>query len=57
MAKQKTTDIMTLEEFKEEHYGKIGTPQRDELEAGYENFKLGVLLQQARADLAKRCNS
>jgi DNA-binding XRE family transcriptional regulator len=45
---QKTSNIITLEEFKEKHYGKIGTPQRDELEAGYENFKPGVLLQQAR---------
>jgi hypothetical protein len=41
--KQKTSDVMTLEEFNEKHYGKIGTPQRDELEAGYENFKLGAL--------------
>jgi DNA-binding XRE family transcriptional regulator len=46
--KRKTSDILTLEEFKEKHYGKTGTPKRDELDAGYENFKLGVLLQQAR---------
>ncbi|KAA6352080.1 hypothetical protein EZS27_000578 [termite gut metagenome] len=45
---QKTNNIMILEEFKERHYGKIRTPERDELEVGYENFKLGVLLQQAR---------
>ncbi|MCL2072468.1 MAG: helix-turn-helix domain-containing protein [Marinilabiliaceae bacterium] len=41
-------DIMTLEEFKEKHYGIRGVPKRDELEAGYENFKMGVILQQAR---------
>ena len=41
-------DMMTLEEFKEKHYGKRGTTKRDELEAGYENFKIGILLQQAR---------
>ncbi|TDX09014.1 helix-turn-helix domain-containing protein [Flavobacterium sp. S87F.05.LMB.W.Kidney.N] len=46
--KTKNKNITTLEEFKEQHYGKIGTPKRDELESGYENFKIGVLLQEAR---------
>ncbi|MBF4508331.1 helix-turn-helix transcriptional regulator [Flavobacterium sp. JLP] len=46
--KTKNKNLTTLEEFKEQHYGKIGTPKRDELEAGYENFKIGVLLQEAR---------
>lgn len=44
------SDIMTLEQFKEKHYGKIGTKKRDELEAGYENFKLGLLLHEARTE-------
>ena len=35
-------DLTTLEQFKEKHYGKLGTPKRDELEAGYKNFKIGV---------------
>lgn len=42
--------LMTLEEFKEKHYGKRGTKERDELEAGYENFKIGSLLQEARLE-------
>ncbi|AXB55532.1 MULTISPECIES: helix-turn-helix transcriptional regulator [Flavobacterium] len=46
--KTKNKNLTTLEEFKEQHYGKIGTPKRDELESGYENFKIGVLLQEAR---------
>lgn len=46
--KTKNKNLATLEEFKEQHYGKIGTPKRDELESGYENFKIGVLLQEAR---------
>jgi DNA-binding XRE family transcriptional regulator len=61
---ENTSNTITLEEFKERHYGKIGTSQRDELEAGYENFKLGVLLQQARhekgitqEELAKRAGT
>ena len=41
-------DMMTLEEFKEKHYGIRGEAKREELEAGYENFKIGVILQQAR---------
>jgi hypothetical protein len=44
---QKTSNIITLEEFKEKHYGKIGTPQRDKLEEGYENFKQSAFLQEA----------
>ena len=43
-------EITTLEQFKEKHYGRIGTHSRDELETGYENFKIGFLLQQARIE-------
>ncbi|MEI6050184.1 MAG: helix-turn-helix transcriptional regulator [Bacteroidota bacterium] len=46
--KAKNKNLMTLEEFKEKNYGKRGIKKRDELEAGYENFKIGVLLQEAR---------
>ena len=46
--KTKSKNITTLEEFKEKHYGKIGTPKRDELEAGYENFKIGAMIHEAR---------
>ena len=48
--KAKNKDIMTLEEFKEINYGKRGTKKREELEIGYENFKIGVLLQEARLE-------
>ena len=30
--------------------GKIGTKKRDELEDGYENFKIGVLILEARKE-------
>ena len=46
--KAKNKSITTLEEFKEKHYGKIGTPKRDELEVGYENFKIGAMIHEAR---------
>ena len=44
----KKNNIITLEQFKDKNYGKIGTKKRDELEAGYENFKLGALIHEAR---------
>lgn len=46
----KNKNLMSLEEFKEKYYGKRGTKKRDELEAGYEDFKLGVLLHEARIE-------
>lgn len=48
--KTKNNNTITLEEFKEKNYGKPGTKERDELESGYENFKIGVLIQQARLE-------
>ena len=39
---------MNLEQLKEKHYGKKGTPKRDKLEEGYKNFKIGYLLKEAR---------
>lgn len=48
--KMKKDNIQTLEQFKELHYGKRGTAKRDELEAGYENFKIGALIHEARLE-------
>jgi DNA-binding XRE family transcriptional regulator len=48
--KAKSKNILTLDEFKDKNYGKKGTKKRDELEAGYENFKIGFLLHQARIE-------
>jgi ribosome-binding protein aMBF1 (putative translation factor) len=46
--KTKNNNIKTLEEFKDKQYGKTGTVKRDELESGYENFKIGAMIQNAR---------
>ncbi|MEN8250409.1 MAG: helix-turn-helix transcriptional regulator [Bacteroidota bacterium] len=46
----KNKSKMTLDEFKNKHYGAEGTQKRDDLESGYENFKLGVLLYEARIE-------
>ena len=49
--KTKNKNLTTLEEFKEKNYGKRGTKKRDELEAGYESFKLGALIQDTRLEM------
>ncbi len=57
-------NLKTLDQFIEEEYGKTGTSKRDKFEEGYENFKLGFLIQQARLEkgltqeeLAKKCGT
>lgn len=46
--KTKNKNLTTLEEFKEKNYGQRGTKERDELEAGYKNFKIGSLIHDTR---------
>ena len=48
--KTKRNNIMTLEQFKDKHYGVIGTEKRDQLESGYQNFKIGALIHEARLE-------
>ncbi len=57
-------DLKTLDQFIDENYGKIGTPDRNEFEKGFESFKIGFLIQQARLEkgltqeeLAKKCGT
>lgn len=57
-------NIKTLDQFVEEQYGEKGTAKRDKFEKGYEAFKIGFLLQQARLEkgltqeeLAEKCGS
>jgi HTH-type transcriptional regulator/antitoxin HipB len=54
----------TLDQFVEEQYGKRGISKREKFEKGYEHFKIGVLIQQARLErgltqdqLAMRCGT
>lgn len=60
----KKNNLKSLDQFVEENYGKKGTPKRDKLDKGYELFKIGALLQQARLkkgltqeELADRCGT
>ena len=48
--KMKNNNLMTLADFKDRHFGKIGTSKRDEFEAGYESFKIGAMIQEARLE-------
>lgn len=61
MKKGKT---ITLEQFKKINYGKRGTAKRDKLEKGYEAFKIGALIHEARLEkgltqdeLAEKCGT
>ncbi len=42
------SNITTLEEHLEEQYGPIGSAKSDEFQRGYEAFKMGVMLKEAR---------
>lgn len=46
--KTKNNNIKTLDQFKAKHYGEIGTEKRDELDAGFKNFKIGAMIHDAR---------
>jgi HTH-type transcriptional regulator/antitoxin HipB len=45
---KKNPNLTPLSELIEKEYGKRGTPKREKFERGYEEFKLGVLIQEAR---------
>lgn len=48
--KEKKNNLITLEQFKDKHYGKPGTKKRKELDKGYEEFKLGAMILEARIE-------
>ena len=43
-------NLISLDQFIDKNIGKIGTKKRDKFENEYDDFKLGVLIQQARHD-------
>jgi DNA-binding XRE family transcriptional regulator len=49
--KTKNKNLRTLEEFKEKNFGKRGTKKRDELESGYDAFKIGAMIQETRIEM------
>ncbi|MCU0425865.1 MAG: helix-turn-helix transcriptional regulator [Candidatus Kapabacteria bacterium] len=64
MSKNTQTNLQPLDEFIEEQYGLPGTPRREAFERGYEAFRVGALIQQARREkgmtqeeLAEKCGT
>ncbi|MDV7395235.1 helix-turn-helix transcriptional regulator, partial [Arthrospira platensis SPKY1] len=56
--------LKSLDQFIEEQYGGRGTSKREEFENGFEAFKVGYLIQQARLEkgltqeqLAAKCGT
>jgi len=48
--KTKNKNLKGLDQFIDEKIGKKGTHKREQFEAEYDAFKLGVLIQQAREE-------
>lgn len=46
----KKNNLTSLDQFIDEEIGAKGSNEREEFEEGYESFKLGVLIQQARQE-------
>jgi DNA-binding XRE family transcriptional regulator len=44
-------NLTSLSEFKDHNFGPAGTPERDDLDAGYQDFKIGALLLEKRLEL------
>ena len=61
---KKSKNTKTLDQFIDEQYGKRGNKKRERLEKGFESFKVGYLIQQARLKkgmtqeaLAEKCGT
>lgn len=61
---KRNKNLKSLDQFVDEQYGKKGTINRDVFDEGYKEFKLGVLIQQARLnqgmtqeELAEKCGT
>ena len=60
----RNNNLKSLDQFVDEQYSVKGTEIRDQFEKGYDAFKLGFLLQQARLEkgltqeeLARKCGT
>jgi HTH-type transcriptional regulator / antitoxin HipB len=62
--KKKINNLTSFEDHLDQQYGKIGTPEREKFEEGFEAFKLGIMIQELRKDygltqeqLAEKCGT
>lgn len=61
---KENNNLTSLDAFIDDKYGKAGNPKRDAFEKGFEAFKIGALIQQARQErgmtqeeLAQKCGT
>lgn len=45
---KRNPNLTPISELIEKEYGKRGTPKREEYERGFEEFRLGLMIQEAR---------
>jgi len=64
MKKNQENNLVTCDDHLNKKYGKVGTPTRDKYEKEFENFKIVVLIQEARKqqnltqeELALKCGT
>jgi len=64
MKKNQENSLVSWDDYIDKKYGKTGTPARDKYEEDFENFKIGVLIQEARkqqnltqGELALKCGT
>lgn len=64
MKTNKENKMVSWDDHLDNKYGKVGTPTRDKYEEEFENFKIGILIQEARKqknltqeELALRCGT
>ena len=51
MKKNQVNSLVSWDDHLDEKYGKAGAPARDKYEEEFENFKIGVRIQEARKQL------
>lgn len=61
---KKNPNLTPLSELIDKEFGELGTPTRDEYQRGFEEFKMGILIQEARKkkgmtqqELADKCGT
>jgi HTH-type transcriptional regulator / antitoxin HipB len=61
---KKKSNLKSLDQFVDEQYGKKGTTKRDKFEEGFQAFKLGAMIHDARIkkgltqeELAEKCGT
>ena len=62
--KAQENNFVSWDDHLDNKYGKLGTPSREKYEESFENFKIGVLIQEARKqqnltqeELAVKCGT